>query len=126
MGTSIVLALTTGRKPMAIKYFVSGVAMAACLAVAGPVWAQNPATPGAAGAGVYSPPAEPAPNSAAPPEHHMVHHARVMHAHHMHMASKAAAAGDTTAQLNREELARIQSGNVTNPPAPPAPPMPGH
>jgi hypothetical protein len=35
------------------------------------------------------------------------------------MAQKAALSGDTTAQLNREELARIQSGNLGNPPAPP-------
>ena len=51
-----------------------------------------------------------------------------MHAHHMHMASKAALSGDATAQLNRQELARIQAGNVSNPPAPPSPspaPPPG-
>ena len=69
--------------------------------------------------------APPPPNSAMPPHHHAVRHARAMHAHHMHMARKAALSGDTTAQLNREELARIQSGNTSNPPAPPAPP-PGH
>ena len=34
-----------------------------------------------------------------------------MHAHHKEMAARAALSGDTTAQLNREELARIQSGN---------------
>jgi hypothetical protein len=61
---------------------------------------------------------------AAPTAEHAVHHARVMHAHHMHMAKKAALSGDTTAQLNRQELARIQSGNLGNPPAP-MPPMPG-
>jgi hypothetical protein len=43
---------------------------------------------------------------------------------HRGMANKAALAGDTTAQLNREELARIQSGNLGSPPAPPAPPAP--
>jgi hypothetical protein len=47
-----------------------------------------------------------------------------MHAHHKHMAQKAALTGNTTAQLNHAELARIQSGNLSNPPAP-APPMPG-
>jgi hypothetical protein len=41
-----------------------------------------------------------------------------MHAHHKEMAARAALSGDTTAQLNREELARIQSGNMSNPPAP--------
>jgi hypothetical protein len=45
------------------------------------------------------------------------------HFHH-EMARKAELSGDTTAQLNRQELARIQSGNASNPPAPGAP-MPG-
>lgn len=66
----------------------------------------------------------PPPNSAMPP-HHAVRHAKAMHHFHKHMAAKAALSGDTTAQLNREELARIQSGNLSNPPSPPAPP-PGH
>jgi hypothetical protein len=106
-----------------MKHLLNGVAIAAALTIAGPVWAQNPATPGAAGAGV--PPPTPAPTSATPPAHHyyhkMVHHARVMHAHHMRMAREAHEAGDTTAALNRQELARIQSGNMTNPPAPSGP-----
>jgi hypothetical protein len=42
---------------------------------------------------------------------------------HRSMAHKAALSGDTTAQLNREELARIQTGNMSNPPPPG--PMPG-
>ena len=41
---------------------------------------------------------------------------------HREMARKAELRGDTTAQLNREELARIQSGNLNNPPAPSGPP----
>ena len=36
--------------------------------------------------------------------------------------TKSGGEGDTTAQLNREELARIQSGNLNNPPAPSGPP----
>jgi hypothetical protein len=44
------------------------------------------------------------------PTHHVMHHARAMHSHHRGMAQKAGLTGDTTAQLNREELARIQSG----------------
>ena len=47
-----------------------------------------------------------------------------MHHFHKGMAEKAALAGDTTAQLNRQELARIQTGNTSNPPAP-GPAMPG-
>jgi hypothetical protein len=68
--------------------------------------------------------APPSSTSATQPMHHAVRHARAMHAHHKQMAAKAALSGDTTAQLNREELARIQSGNLNNPPAPPAPPPP--
>ena len=51
-----------------------------------------------------------------------VHHARAMHSFHHKMAHKAALTGDTTAQLNREELARIQTGGPQAPPTP----MPGH
>jgi hypothetical protein len=118
-----------------MKHLLHGVAVAAVLAIAAPVWAQNPSggnavgTPGPNPGGPPLTPysgggAAPAPaaNSAMPPEHH----ARVMHHFHHHMARKAALTGDTTAQLNREELARIQSGNLGNPPAPPgAGPMQG-
>jgi hypothetical protein len=159
---------------MNIKHLLNGVAIAAALAIAGPVWAQNPSggngmgmpgpnpggggglTPysgggtGAAAApapmpsptqpgrmpqggkktssrGGNLPPAAsgsampPASTSAMPPAHHAVHHARAMHAFHKGMAHKAALTGDTTAQLNREELARLQAGA---PPAPMPPPPP--
>jgi hypothetical protein len=114
---------------MEIKYLVSSVAVAASLAFAMPVWAQapqnyNPATPGATGLG---PPTSPAPTtSATPPVHHPMH---AMHhpMHHMAMHKAPSLSGDATAALNREELARIQAGNTTNPPAPPPPaPMPAH
>ncbi|MBV8122151.1 MAG: hypothetical protein JO081_19700 [Alphaproteobacteria bacterium] len=122
---------------MNVRHLLNGVAIVATLAIAGPVWAQqqqpqwNPAT-GQPGLGAPMTPAA-APPAAAPPSaaasatpsvHHAVRHARAMHAHHKQMAQKAALTGDTTAQLNREELARIQSGNLGNPPAPPAPPPP--
>ena len=70
------------------------------------------------------------PTSATPGPHHRhrelaaYHHAKAMRHFHHEMARKAALSGDTTAQLNRQELARIQSGNTSNPPAPGAP-MPG-
>ena len=104
---------------MNIKHLLNGVAIVAALAIAGPVWAQNapPAPP---------PGPEPAPaaNSAMPPvhHHHAVRHAHAMHAHHRQMAHRAALTGDTTAQLNREELARIQSGGPPPPPLGQAPP----
>ena len=116
---------------MIIRHLLSGVAIAATLTIAGSVWAQqaqqwNPAT-GQPGLGAAMPapqPATPAPaaNSAMPPTHHAVRHAKAMHSFHKGMAHKAALTGDTTAQLNREELARIQSGNMSNPPPPPGPP----
>jgi hypothetical protein len=122
-----------------MKHLLNGVAVAAALAIAAPAWAQNPSGgnpmgmpgPNTGGPGLtpYSgggaPPApmpapSPAANSAMPPMHHRVHHAHAMHAFHKGMSRKAAMNGDTTGQLNREELARIQSGNLSNPPAPPA------
>lgn len=143
-----------------MKHLLSGVAVAAALVIAVPVWAQNnpsggnpvgtlgpnpggpgltPYTGGAPGpkpsGNNYIPPSGPAAApppaaEAAPPigPHHRhrelaaYHHAKAMRHFHHEMARKAAASGDTTAQLNREELARIQSGNVSAPPAPPAPP----
>jgi hypothetical protein len=128
-----------------MKHLLNGVAVAAALAIAAPVWAQNPSggnsmgmpgpntggpglTPysgGAPAAPAPMPPpsagAPPAANSAMPPAHHAVRHARAMHSFHKGMSHKAALTGDTTAQLNREELARIQSGNLSNPAAPPGP-----
>jgi hypothetical protein len=65
------------------------------------------------------PPSAAAPNSATPPTrvvrvhhhvyHHMYHHVRVIH-------HGPRAPGDTTAELNRAELARIQSGNTASAP----------
>jgi hypothetical protein len=142
-----------------MKHLLTGVAVAAALAIASPVWAQNPSggnalgtpgpNPGGGGLTPYSgggaapapapmpaAPGEPAPAAqAAPPSttpgpHHLhkelaaYHHAKAMRNFHRGMSHKAALTGDTTAQLNRQELARIQTGNVSNPP-PPAPPMPG-
>jgi hypothetical protein len=46
-----------------------------------------------------------------------------MHHFHKGMAEKAASTGDTTAQLNRQELSRLQTGNQGMPA--PGPAMPG-
>ena len=57
--------------------------------------------------------------SAMPPEHR---HARASTHHHgMKAHPPEAMTGTTAAQLNQEELARLQSGNFANPPAPPGP-----
>jgi len=86
--------------------------------------------PGAPGYAPYTPPAAAPPpgmapgpeatTSEAPPTHR---HARAS-THHKGMAAHppSAMAGTTAAQLNQEELARLQSGNFANPPAPPGPP----
>jgi hypothetical protein len=131
-----------------MKHLLNGVAIAAVLVIAGPVWAQNPSggnslgtpgpNPGGPGLTPYSggapaapaaPPSEPpAATSATPPvhPHYAVHHMHAMHHFHKAMAQKAALAGDTTAALNREELARINSGTPAAPVAPPpgGPPKP--
>jgi hypothetical protein len=133
-----------------MKHLFNGVAIAAALAIAGPVWAQSPTggnavgTPGPnpggpgltpySGGAAPSPPAStsappastsatPASTSATPPmhPHYAAHHMHAMHHFHKAMAHKAALAGDTTAALNRQELARINSGNFSNPPAAPMP-----
>jgi hypothetical protein len=121
-------------RTIGMKQLLNGVAFAAALVIAAPVWAQNPSggngmgmpgpnSGGGGGLTPYSTGTAPA-TSATPPAHHAVRHARAMHAFHRHMAAKAALTGDTTAQLNREELARIQSGGPPSPPPPPAAPMP--
>src|SRR5271169_1961960 len=125
-----------------MKYLLNGVAIAAALAIAGPVWAQqrqvpNPnANPSGNSMGMPGPnPGGPGltpytgggyTTSATPPMHqplHPVAHTHAMHHFHKGMAAKAAMRGDTTAALNREELARINSGNISSPP-PPGAPMP--
>ncbi len=107
-----------------MKHLLTGVAVAAALAIAAPVWAQNPSggSPNPGGGGGAAP--APADNSAMPPAHHAVRHAHAMHGFHKGMAHKAALTGDTTAQLNREELARLQSGAPPSPPMAAAPPPP--
>lgn len=99
-----------------MKHLLSGVAMAAALAIAAPVWAQNaPMTPTA--------PAKPA--ASAPMAKKPMHHAPM---HHMTSRKHMKGQGDQmTEQLNQQELQRIQGGNMTAPPAPggmaPAPNM---
>ncbi len=107
-----------------MKYLLNGVAVAAALALAAPVWAQsggNPMgtpgpNPGGPGLTPYSTGNPPPGSSATPPMHRSAHHHH--HAMSQKHGSSPALSGDTTAQLNREELARIQSGNLSNPPAP--------
>jgi hypothetical protein len=97
-----------------MKHLLTGVAMAAAFAIAAPAWAQTtaPMTPSSPPAGSPPPAAAPAKPMAKKPMHHMA-----MHHHRGWMGS-----GDqATEELNRQELARITSGNTMAPP----PPSPG-
>ena len=62
--------------------------------------------------------APPETTSAMPPAHR---HARASAHHGMKAHPPEAMSGSTAAQLNQEELNRLQAGNFANPPAPPAP-----
>jgi hypothetical protein len=104
-----------------MKHLLTGVAMAAALAIAAPVWAQNaPSSPSAPPAAPAAPAAKaPASSAAKPmagnpaakpmamkkPMHHMAMH------HHMWMHHRAMGQGDQmTEQLNSQELQRITGG----------------
>jgi hypothetical protein len=121
-----------------MKHLLTGVAMTAALAFAAPAWAQNPSpsggnpmgmpgpSPGGPGLTPYSTgiPQATDTTSAMPPKHR---HARAHHAAHGKMAGHHRAPGLTGSsanQLNQEELARLQAGNFSNPPAPPSPGVP--
>ena len=139
-----------------MKHLLSGAAIIAALAFAGPVWAQRtgpgvgagtgtgpgvtppggigPSSPlsnlpgqGAPGYAPAQPPAAtmaPGPTdttSATPPAHR---HARASAHHGMKAHPPEAMSGSTAAQLNQEELSRLQAGNFANPPAPPPGGMP--
>ena len=87
--------------------------------------------PGAPGYAPYTPPAAAPPPGMAPGPGATTSEAPPTHRHAQasaHRGVKAhppeAMAGTTAAQLNQEELARLQSGNFANPPAPPGPAVP--
>jgi hypothetical protein len=125
-----------------MKHLLSGVAIAAVLAIAAPVWAQTAPTnqygqpmqtqgmPGAAQSSPSSHPAMPAAtapaapsaSSAAAPTKRMATKRRAkratrqMAARHGKSRRAVASSGDNmTNQLNREELNRIQSGGSSPP-----------
>jgi len=121
-----------------MKHLLNGVAIAAALVIASPVWAQNPPP--------ASPPAPPKPSAApvAPPKpmatpavpakpmampmaqkHRPVRHMVMRHRHMMGEGDRGhrrmMGEGDRmTDELNRQELARIQGAP---PPAPALPPL---
>jgi hypothetical protein len=113
-----------------MKYLLTSVAVAAALTVSAPVWAQ-PASP--SGTGAAAPAPAPTPTGrmpaggratsertvipTAPGQTPMHRHARAR----PHGKMAKGSAGDAANQLNRDELARIQSGNFSNPVTPAAP-----
>ena len=115
-----------------MKHLLTGVAMAAALAIAAPAWAQAPGgnNPTSGSAGPFAPkpaapaaaPAKPAmamPAMAKPMAKKSMHH-HMMHNHMMHRMSS----GDQmTEQLNAQELQRITGGGAA--PMPAAPMAPG-
>jgi hypothetical protein len=100
-----------------MKHLLTGVSIAAALAIAAPVWAQNaPMSPSAPAA---SAPAAPA--AAGKQRHHRaVHHRMARH-------GRAAKANPNAManELNREELTRLQGGGAAPPPPAPPPAMTG-
>lgn len=107
-----------------MKYLLSGVAIAAALAIGAPALAQN--TPTAAGTpqepAVTAPGTPQARTATAPKRHRLTakerHHRGV--ARRMARRGRATSPGDRTAnELNREELGRMQSGSTMPPPTVP-------
>lgn len=109
-----------------MKHLLNGAALTAALTIATTGWAQNPSggnamgmpgsNPGGPGLTTYS--SGQTQSSAAAPARHR-------HARHATHATRRGPqlTGSTADQLNREEVARLQAGNLSNPAAPPAPGM---
>ena len=91
-----------------MKHLLNGVAIAAALAIAAPAWAQAPMTPAAKSAPkAAAPAAAPAAGAPVAPVASKQRHKR---GGAKRMARRGGPAMSMTDQLNREELARIQSG----------------
>jgi hypothetical protein len=110
-----------------MKHLLTGVAMAAALAIAAPVWAQNaPSTPGgnnptSGSSGPFAPkPAAPPPPAAGMPMAKPMAAKKPMH-HHMAMHHRMSSGDQMTEQLNAQELQRIQGGGMAPAPAPMTP-----
>src|SRR5947209_19411669 len=94
-----------------MKHLLSGVSIAAALAIAAPVWAQTgaPMTPSA-------PPtasaAAPAPMATGQQHHRMRHHRMARHGTRGKMMGKMSPDNRMTEQLNQQELGRLQGGGA--------------
>ena len=96
-----------------MKHLLNGVAIAAALAIAAPAWAQAPMTPAAKTAPKAAPKAAAAAPATGAPMASKQRHKRGG----KHYARRGGAVSMTD-QLNREELARIQSGGAASMPQP--------
>jgi len=99
-----------------MKHLLNGVAIAAVLALATPVLAQNaPMTPST------PPKAAPAPAPAPAPKAQPPMATKKPPMHHMAMRHNRPWSGDDkmTEELNRQELARLTGGGAPPPPPPP-------
>jgi hypothetical protein len=92
-----------------MKHLLTGVAVAAVLGIAAPVWAQNPA-PAPAPAPVQSMNRMPAGGSATSERGSG---ARAHHRRHAVQSAGKSSAGSQADQLNRQELSQLQGGNPT-------------
>src|SRR5690242_12551296 len=99
-----------------MKHLLNGVAIAATLAIAAPVWAQAPTTSPPPAAPAAAAPAAPGPAAAAPAAAKQRHHRPMRHMAHKGHMRKMGAGDMMTEQLNREELARIQGASPPMPP----------
>ena len=92
-----------------MKHLLTGVAVAAVLVIAAPVWAQNPA-PTPAPAPVQSMNRMPAGGSATSERGSG---ARAHHRRHAVQSAGKSSAGSQADQLNRQELSQLQGANPT-------------
>jgi hypothetical protein len=102
-----------------MKHLLNGVAIAAALAIAAPVWAQAPMTPSSPPKAAAAP-AAPAAGAPMAPMAGKQKHKRMMRRHMARggMRGKMMSGDNMTDQLNREELARIQGGGMAPPQQP--------
>jgi hypothetical protein len=91
-----------------MKHLLNGVAIAAALVIAAPVWAQAPTTGAAPAAPKAAAPAAPMTGMASPQRHKRVRH-----------MARHGSGGSQADQLNGQELARIQGGGTAPPATPP-------
>ena len=107
-----------------MKHLLSGVAIAAALAIAAPALAQAPMTPGAA-RGTAPTASAPAAAKAAPAKPAKKRAAKAARSGGKMAKAKGAGSDNSmTAQLNREELARVSSGGGMPPAGAPMPAQP--